>query len=74
MSVFDFGDAKAFFESIERTYNRYRQGPVKSTEDLLYVVMGLNHLREWISPGFNKGKNGKWPKVKNEEQKFSKKI
>ena len=74
MAVFDFGDAKAFFDSIERAYNRYQQGPAKSTEELLYVIMGLNHLREWISPDFNPGKNRKWPDAKNIEQKLSKKI
>ena len=74
MSVFDFGNAKEFFASIERVNNRYRRGPAKSTEDLLYVIMGLNHLREWISPGYNPGRNRKWPTARNKSQEFSRII
>jgi len=74
MSVFDFGDAKAFFASIDRTYDRYRNGTVKSTEDILYVIMGLNHLREWIAPGFKTKPDGTWPKSDSPEKKFSKQV
>ena len=50
--LFDIGDADGFFKSIKRRYDAYREGYVKRTEDLLYIILGLNHLREWIAPGY----------------------
>jgi hypothetical protein len=53
MNVFDISTPKQFLHSIRCRYNRYRE-PVqnggRTTEDILYVVMGLTHLREWIAP------------------------
>jgi hypothetical protein len=53
MSVFDIETPEQFFHSICSRYRKYQQ-PVKeggrTTEDLLYVIMGLHHLREWIAP------------------------
>jgi hypothetical protein len=75
MSVFDIGDAREFFLSVKRTYNRSRERKVKSTEDILYVIMGLNHLREWIVPGFDKIKGGsEWPVADTPEKEFSKRV
>ena len=71
MGVFDIGDAREFFLSIKGTYDRSREIKVKSTEDVLYVIMGLNHLREWIVPGFDKIK-GEWPVADTPEKEFSK--
>ena len=68
MAVFDFGDAKAFFDSIVRVYNQYKRGFAKSTEDVLFVIMGLNHLREWISPAFNPDRSRKWPDANTNEK------
>jgi hypothetical protein len=38
-------------------------------EDLLYVLMGLNHLREWIAPRYDLKKQPSKP-----EESFSKEI
>lgn len=71
--LFDFIDALAFFKSIQRRYESYRQGRIKKTEDLLYIILGLNHLREWIAPGYNKIVN-KWPPADTAEKTFSKAV
>ncbi|MFN4312415.1 MAG: hypothetical protein ACK4FK_17665 [Ferrovibrio sp.] len=71
--VFDFSDAKDFYNSIRNSYLRYQKGPTRATEDLLYVVMGLNHLREWIAPDFDSNSKH-WSIPRNAEQIFSKKI
>lgn len=69
MGVFDIGDARQFFDSIERCYSYYQSQEVKSTEALLYIIMGLNHLREWIAPGYDSRHTPKAP-----EERFSKTI
>lgn len=73
-AFFDFGDAGAFFQSIERRWDAYLQGTVRSTEDLLYVIFGLNHLREWIAPGLMKGGDGRWLAVDTPAKRFSKEV
>lgn len=72
--VFDIGDSRMFFESIKRRYRAYLVGKVRLTEDLLYVVMGLNHLREWIAPQFKARRDGTWPACKTVNQQFSKSV
>jgi hypothetical protein len=52
--LFDIRTAEAFFASAVSKFKKY-QDPTKqtkSTEDLLYIIMVLAHLREWIAPGF----------------------
>ncbi|MBI5120001.1 MAG: hypothetical protein HZA67_03280 [Rhodospirillales bacterium] len=71
--LFDLIDALAFFKSTQRRYESYRQGHIKSTEDLLYIILGLNHLREWIAPDYNKTKS-KWPPADTAEKTFSKAV
>lgn len=73
MSVFDIGDSRSFFASIERRYSGYIHCRCKSTEDLLFVIMGICHLREWIAPDFNP-KNGRWDPCDTDEKSFSKEI
>lgn len=51
--VFDLNAPEEFFQSICRVLERYKISTAKNIEDLLYVLMGLNHLREWIAPGYN---------------------
>ena len=46
--IFEISTPEDFLHSIEKVYERYLQS--KYCEDLLYVLMGLNHLREWIAP------------------------
>ena len=51
--IFDLKTSEDFFNTILRVYDRYQQSNTKDVEDLLYVLMGLNHLREWIAPEYN---------------------
>jgi hypothetical protein len=51
--IFDLNTPSQFFDSIRRILDRYKSSNAKDIEDLLYVLMGLNHLREWISPGYD---------------------
>jgi hypothetical protein len=75
MSLFNINDAQAFFHSIKHRYRSYAAAKVRPTEDLLYVIMGLNHLREWIAPRYNyNNKDQKWPEPKTEAEVFSKEI
>jgi hypothetical protein len=41
---------------VERRFKDYCDDPEKRTEDIIVVIMIVNHLREWIAPGFNKDK------------------
>lgn len=51
--IFGISTPEEFLHSVEKVYQRYLQS--KYSEDLLYVLMGLNHLREWIAPGYRAG-------------------
>jgi len=51
--IFDLNTAQEFLDSICRIIKRYKSSVAKEIEYLLYVIMGLNHLREWIAPGYN---------------------
>ncbi len=42
-----------FFFYIKSAVNRLVNQRTKRIEDLLFSIMGLNHLREWIAPGYN---------------------
>jgi hypothetical protein len=72
MSVFDIETPEQFFHSICTRFGHYRR-PVsdggRTTEDLLYVIMGLTHLREWIAPTEKDGKTFR-PTCSKEAKKF----
>ncbi|MHC4268383.1 MAG: hypothetical protein ACYSTS_07945 [Planctomycetota bacterium] len=51
--IFDLNTPEEFFRSICLVLERYKISTAKNIEDLLYVLMGLNHLREWIAPCYN---------------------
>ncbi len=51
--IFDITTPEQFFDSIRTIFEDYKSSNAKSVEKLLYVIMGLNHLREWIAPGYN---------------------
>ena len=71
-SVFDILTPVEFLYSIEQSFEKYKAEKQRNIASLLYVVMGLTHLREWIAPGYQcKGKCKKAPR--NDEEKFSKK-
>jgi hypothetical protein len=54
--TFDIDNAKDLFDVVERRFKDYCDDPEKRTEDIIVVIMIVNHLREWIAPGFNKDK------------------
>ncbi len=64
MGIFDLNTPEEFFYSICRILEQYKISTAKNIEDLLYILMGLNHLREWIAPGYDWKKP---PKSPNEE-------
>lgn len=53
---FDINSDEAFFFSLQRAASKLQTQKVKETADVLYLLMGVNHLRDWIAPGF-KAKN-----------------
>lgn len=74
-AFFDIESAKDLFEVVEQRFERYRSDSTKSAEDLILIVMIVNHLREWIAPGFKKNrKTGTWPVANSEAEKISRKI
>ena len=50
--IFHIGDEKDFFYLLKDALKRYNSQKVKSVELLFFLIMGLNHLREWIAPGY----------------------
>jgi len=55
-AIFDINSDEAFFRSLCRAAEELKASKVKSTDCLLYLIMGLNHLREWIAPEFGPNK------------------
>jgi len=51
--IFDINSDEAFFRSLQRASLKLQSNKVKETAKLLYLLMGVNHLRDWIAPGFN---------------------
>lgn len=52
---FDIRDDTAFFTIISNTLDSFRVAKAKKPADLLLLVLGLAHLREWIAPGYKRG-------------------
>lgn len=52
---FDIRDDSAFFTIIVNTLDSYRATKTKRPADLLLLVLGLAHLREWVAPGYKRG-------------------
>ena len=66
MAIFDITRPDQFFIIIEQTFRDYQTADrVKSTKDILFVIMGLNHLREWIK---------KWPSAHPDANEFSDRL
>jgi hypothetical protein len=75
--IFDIYSPEEFFYSINIAWKKYKRDKQKSIEILLYVIMGLNHLREWIAPQYNpEYKCGHicWKTPTNDAERFSKTI
>lgn len=58
---FDMNSDHALFRSLKRVYQEQRTQKVKNTEQVLFLLMGLNHLREWVAPGFSKDQKASTP-------------
>jgi hypothetical protein len=76
---FDIESPKDLFDVAEQRFKRYCADSTKSADDLILIIMMVNHLREWIAPGFKKkcdkkSKTLTWPVAHSEAQKFSRKI
>lgn len=69
LGVFDIDSPERFFHSISSVFETYKASKAKRTEDLLYIIMGLNHLREWIAPGYKRRQD-----EKNDAQVFYNRI
>lgn len=52
---FEIQDDEAFFTVVSNTLASYRSSTEKLPEQLLLLVLGLAHLREWIAPGYKRG-------------------
>lgn len=63
---FDIASHEGFFRSLCRVANELSSAKARSTEQLLYLVMGTNHLRDWIAPGFGR----RWTVPATPEQAF----
>ena len=67
--IFDINSEKILFFLINRTMKRFSGEREKDVTKLLFLIMALNHLREWIAPGYKKV-NGKFPPANTEKEKF----
>jgi hypothetical protein len=50
---FEIQSAEQLFALLKVIADRFTQEPAKRVEDLLLLVFGLTHLREWIAPGYS---------------------
>ena len=51
--VFHLTSARHLLYCLEDALQRYRDSRIKRIEDVFFLVMGANHLREWIAPGYS---------------------
>ncbi|MGR3301247.1 MAG: hypothetical protein ACUZ8I_01970 [Candidatus Scalindua sp.] len=72
--IFDIKTPKDLFFYINRAMKDYCGENEKDAIKLLFLIMALNHLREWIAPGYNKDSRGNWPPANTAEKQFSKDI
>jgi hypothetical protein len=75
--MFDIQSADELFAMLRERFEQYRADKEKGTEDAFFMILGSNHLREWIAPGYKcsgKGKDRRWPAAKDEAQHFSRQM
>lgn len=51
--MFDIDSPEALFRTICRNADILRNQTAKESDRLLFVIFGLNHLREWIAPNYD---------------------
>lgn len=54
---FDLESPEQLFSLLKTVADDFMQAGGKRTQDLLLLVFGLTHLREWIAPGFDPSKS-----------------
>lgn len=50
---FDIQSAEELYRLLRTVANSFISSRAKRTQDLLLLVFGLTHLREWIAPGYD---------------------
>ncbi|MBE0619770.1 MAG: hypothetical protein IH605_04195 [Burkholderiales bacterium] len=50
---FDLCDPEELFGLLKSVAESFSSSPTKRVQDLLLLVFGLTHLREWIAPGYD---------------------
>lgn len=63
-NFFDLSSPDIFFQVLKKAASELKESQFKSTSKLMFVVMGLNHLREWIAPDYDCKKEAKNPAEK----------
>lgn len=66
---FDIESAEQLFGLLKVTAQAFLATRGKRTQDLLFLVFGLTHLREWIAPGYDPEKQPSTP-----EERFFQEI
>ena len=74
--IFHLASAKDFYCCLDIALQRYQKAKSKRIEDIFFLIMGANHLREWIAPGYDlRHDESNMPKQpQTEAQKFYLKI
>lgn len=50
--IFHLTSARDLLYCLEAALQRYMSSKPKRIEDAFFLIMGANHLREWIAPGY----------------------
>lgn len=66
---FDIDSAEQLFYLLKRVANSFSSMKGKRTQDLLFLIFGLAHLREWVAPDYDQERPAKSP-----EEEFFKEI
>lgn len=61
---FDIHSPKDLFELLKTVATSFSSSRAKRTQDLLLLVFGLTHLREWIAPGYDPKRHALTPAAK----------
>jgi len=66
---FDLESPEALFRLLTQVEKRFRERKNKRVEELLLLVFGFTHLREWIAPGYSPENSPQTP-----EERFYREI
>jgi|AntRauTorcE11898_2_1112593.scaffolds.fasta_scaffold54117_1 hypothetical protein len=66
---FDLESPEDLFSLLTQVEKRFRERKNKRVEELLLLVFGFTHLREWIAPGYSPGNSPQTP-----EERFYQEI